>query len=142
MNFKEQLDVINSVPKTELASALNISRQMLYIKIKNKIDIDKIYEAALEIKKFSIETIESYKKEIIELKKQIIQLENKLEKKNREIAEYKKKTNYKELKEALDTLQRKYLNLRVRYTLQNDELCSLKVLLSKERGKEDDIERS
>lgn len=132
MNFKEQLDVINSVPKTELASALNISRQMLYIKIKNKIDIDKIYEAALEIKKFSIETIESYKKEIIELKKEIIQLENKLEKKNREIAEYKKKTNYKELKEALDTLQRKYLNLRVRYTLQNDELCRLKILYSKE----------
>ena len=132
MNFKEQLDVINSVPKTELASALNISRQMLYIKIKNNIDIDKIYNAALEIKKFSIETIESYKKEIIELKKEIIQLENKLEKKNREIAEYKKKTNYKELKEALDTLQRKYLNLRARYTAQNNELCSLKVLLSKE----------
>ena len=132
MNFKEQLDVINSVPKTELASALNISRQMLYIKIKNNIDIDKIYNAALEIKKFSIETIESYKKEIIELKKQIIQLENKLEKKNREIAEYKKKTNYKELKEALDTLQRKYLNLRVRYTLQNDELIRLKILYSKE----------
>ena len=130
--MKEQLDVINSVPKTELASALNISRQMLYIKIKNKIDIDKIYEAALEIKKFSIETIESYKKEIIELKKEIIQLENKLEKKNREIAEYKKKTNYKELKEALDTLQRKYLNLRVRYTLQNDELIRLKILYSKE----------
>ena len=130
--MKEQLDVINSVPKTELASALNISRQMLYIKIKNKIDIDKIYKVALEIKKFSIETIESYKKEIIELKKEIIQLENKLEKKNREIAEYKKKTNYKELKEALDTLQRKYLNLRARYTTQNDELCRLKILYSKE----------
>ena len=40
-------------------------------------------------------------------------------------------------KKELKDLQEKYLNLRARYTNQNDELLKLKVLLSKEVENED-----
>lgn len=42
------------------------------------------------------------------------------------------RVKYQEKKRDYDDLLKKYINLRARYITQNDELCSLKVLLSKE----------
>lgn len=39
---------------------------------------------------------------------------------------------YNKLKQTHDELERKYLDLRCRYTTQNDELIRLKIQLSKE----------
>jgi len=55
----------------------------------------------------------------------------------------------KELEEKLSTLkkehnelERKYIELRARYTLQNDELLRLKIFMSKEGYSEDNIRHS
>ena len=141
MDFKEQLDVINSVPKPELSAALGISRQALYQKIRTG-NIDEIYKVALKIKKGQEDVIEHQRQEILKLKENISNLEFLLEEKNKELAIYKNQDKYKELKESYNELQTKYLNLRARYINQNDELLRTKLELSKERGEINDIKRS
>lgn len=42
------------------------------------------------------------------------------------------RVKYQKKKRDYDDLLKKYINLRARYITQNDELCSLKLLLSKE----------
>lgn len=133
MEIKEQLEIINSIPKTELSSALGISRQALYQKIRTG-NIDEIYKTALKIKKGQEDVIEHQRREIWKLKKNILNLEFLIEEKNKELIIYKNQEKYKELKENYKELQKKYLNLRARYTNQNDELLRTKLELSKERG--------
>ena len=137
MNFKEQLEIINSIPKTELSAALGISRQALYNKLRAG-NIEEVYKEAVKIKKGQTNIIECQEKEILKLKENISNLEFLLEEKNKELAIYKNQEKYKELKENYNELQTKYLNLRARYINQNDELLRTKLELSKERGKEDD----
>lgn len=141
MNFKEQLEIINSIPKTELSAVLGISRQALYQKIRFG-NIDEIYKTALKIKKGQEDVIEHQRKEILKLKENISNLEFLIEEKNKELAIYKNQEKYKELKENYNELQTKYLNLRARYINQNDELLRTKLELSKERGELNDIKRS
>jgi hypothetical protein len=141
MNFKEQLDIINSIPKTELSAALGISRQALYQKIRSG-NIEEIYKEAVKIKKGQTNIIECQEKEILRLKENISNLEFLLEEKNKELAIYKNQEKYKELKENYDELLKKYLNLRARYINQNDELLRAKLELSKERGEINDIKGS
>ena len=141
MEIKEQLDIINSIPKTELSAALGISRQALYQKIRAG-NIDEIYKVALKIKKGQEDVIEHQKQEILKLKENISNLEFLLEEKNKEIMANKNQDKYNELKENYEELQAKYLNLRARYINQNDELLRTKLELSKERGEINDIKRS
>ena len=131
MEIKEQLEIINSIPKTELSAVLGISRQALYQKIKSG-NIEEIYKTALKIKKDQEDVIEYQRQEIWKLKKNISNLEFLLEDKNKELAIYKNQEKYKELKENYKELQKKYLNLRARYINQNDELLRAKLELSKE----------
>jgi hypothetical protein len=131
MNFKEQLDIINSIPKTELSAVLGISRQALYQKIRSG-NIEEIYKAALKIKKGQEDVIEHQRQETLKLKENISNLEFILEEKNKELAIYKNQEKYKELKESYNELLKKYVNLRSRYIKQNDELTQLTVLMSKE----------
>lgn len=141
MDFKEQLEIINSISKTELSAALGISRQALYNKLRTG-NIDEIYKVALKIKKGQTNIIECQEKEILKLKENISNLEFLLEEKNKELVTYKNQEKYKELKENYNDLQKKYLNLRARYINQNDELLRAKLELSKERGEINDIKRS
>jgi hypothetical protein len=141
MNFKEQLEIINSISKTELSAALGISRQALYQKIRSG-NIDEIYKVALKIKKGQEDVIEHQRQETLKLKENISNLEFLLEEKNKELVIYKNQVKYKELKENYNELQKKYLNLRARYINQNDELLRAKLELSKERGEINDIKRS
>ena len=141
MEIKEQLDIINSIPKTELSAALGISRQALYNKLRAR-NIDEIYKAAIKIKKGQTNIMECQEKEILKLKENISNLEFLLEEKNKELAIYKNQEKYKELKENYDELLKKYLNLRARYINQNDELLRTKLELSKERGEINDIKGS
>lgn len=141
MNFKEQLEIINSISKTELSAALGISRQALYNKLRAG-NIEEIYKAAIKIKKGQTNIIECQEKEILKLKENISNLEFLIDEKNKELAIYKNQEKYKELKENYDELLKKYLNLRARYTNQNDELLRTKLELSKERGEINDIKRS
>lgn len=48
----------------------------------------------------------------------------------------------KELKKEKKELDEKYINLRARYTLQNDELIRLKVFLNREGYSEDNDRHS
>ena len=141
MDFKEQLEIINSIPKTELSAVLGISRQALYQKIRSG-NIEEIYKEAVKIKKGQTNIIECQEKEILKLKENISNLEFLLEEKNKELVIYKNQEKYKELKESYDELQTKYLNLRARYINQNDELLRTKLELSKERGEINDIKGS
>ena len=141
MEIKEQLDIINSIPKTELSAALGISRQALYQKIRSG-NIDEIYKVALKIKKGQEDVIEHQRQEILKLKENISNLEFLIEEKNKEIMANKNQDKYNELKENYEELQTKYLNLRARYINQNDELLRAKLELSKERGEINDIKRS
>jgi ABC-type phosphate transport system auxiliary subunit len=141
MEIKEQLDIINSIPKTELSAALGISRQALYQKLRSG-NIEEIYKEAVKIKKGQTNIIECQEKEILRLKENISNLEFLLEEKNKELAIYKNQEKYKELKENYNELQKKYLNLRARYINQNDELLRTKLELSKERGEINDIKGS
>lgn len=141
MDFKEQLDIINSIPKTELSAVLGISRQALYKKLRSG-NIEEIYKTALKIKKGQEDVIEHQKKEILRLKENISNLEFLLEEKNKGIKAHKNQDKYKELKENYEELQAKYLNLRARYIRQNDELLRTKLELSKERGEINDNSRS
>jgi hypothetical protein len=131
MEIKEQLEIINSIPKTELSAALGISRQALYQKIRSG-NIEEIYKAALKIKKGQEDVIEHQRQETLKLKENISNLEFILEEKNKELAIYKNQEKYKELKESYNELLKKYVNLRSRYIKQNDELTQLTVLMSKE----------
>ena len=131
MEIKEQLDIINSVPKTELSAALGISRQAVYQKIRAG-NIDEIYKVALKIKKGQKNVIEHQKKEILKLKEKTLNLEVLLEEKNKELAIYKSQKKYKSIKDDYKELQKKYLKLRARYINQNDELIRLKLEMSKE----------
>ena len=137
MEIKEQLEIINSIPKTELSAVLGISRQALYNKLRAG-NIDEIYKVALKIKKGQEDVIEHQRQEILKSKGNISSLELLLKEKNKELVIYKNQEKYKELKENYNELQKKYLNLRARYINQNDELLRTKLELSKERGKEDD----
>lgn len=144
MEIKEQLDIINSVPKTELSAALGMSRQTLYQRIRTG-NIEEMYNVALKIKKGQENVLENQRKEILKLKENISKLEFLLEEKNKQLIIYKNQEKYKELKESYDELQKKYLNLRARYTNQNNELVLLKAQLNKyylERGIKDDNKRS
>ena len=123
MNFKEQLDVINSVPKTELASALNISRQGLYNRLKNNNDIDEIYKMALKLQENT---------SVLKYEEKINQLNSKIEILNEEIKKYKSIIRDSTYYEKYIELKKDYKHLEKKYSNQNDELCSLKVLLSKE----------
>jgi poly(A) polymerase Pap1 len=131
MNFKEQLDIINSIPKTELSASLGISRQALYQKIRSG-NIEEIYKAALKIKKGQEDVIEHQRQETLKLKENISNLELLLEEKNKELVIYKNQEKYKELKENYNELQTKYLNLRARYINQNDELLKLRLFIYEE----------
>ena len=133
MNFKEQLDVINSVPKTELASALNISRQGLYNRLKNNNDIDEIYKMALKLQENT---------SVLKYEEKINQLNSKIEILNEEIKKYKSIIRDSTYYEKYIELKKDYKHLEKKYSNQNNELCSLKVLLSKERGEINDIKRS
>ena len=137
MEIKEQLEIINSIPKTELSAVLGISRQALYNKLRAG-NIDEIYKVALKIKKGQEDVIEHQRQEILKSKGNISSLELLLKEKNKELVIYKNQEKYKEIKENYNELQKKYLNLRARYINQNDELLRTKLELSKERGKEDD----
>ena len=123
MDFKEQLDIINSVPKTELASALNISRQSLYNRLKNNTDIEEIYKMALKIQNTS---------STLEYEEKMNQLNSKIEILNEEIKKYKSIIRDSTYYEKYIELKKDYKYLEKKYSNQNDELCSLKVLLSKE----------
>lgn len=123
MNFKEQLDVINSVPKTELASALNISRQGLYNRLKNN-NIDEIYKMALKLQENT--------SSVLKYEKKINQLNSKIEILNEEIKKYKSIIRDSIYYEKYIELKKEYKYLEKKYTNQNDELCRLKILYSKE----------
>lgn len=141
MEIKEQLEIINSISKTELSAVLGISRQALYQKLRSG-NIEEIYKTALKIKKGKEDVIEHQRQEILKLKENISNLEFLLEEKNKEIMANKNQDKYKEIKENYDELQTKYLNLRARYINQNDELLRTKLELGKERGEINDIKRS
>lgn len=128
MNFKEQLDVINSVPKTELASVLNISRQGLYNRLKNNTNIDEIYKMALKLQANT---------SVLEYEKKINQLNSKIEILNEEIKKYKSIIRDSTYYEKYIELKKEYKHLEKKYSNQNDELCRLKVLLGKEGYYED-----
>ena len=129
--MKEQLEIINSIPKTELSAVLGISRQALYQKIRSG-NIDEIYKVALKIKKGQEDVIEHQRQEILKLKENISNLEFLLEEKNKELVIYKNQEKYKELKENYNELQKKYVNLRSRYIKQNDELLKLRLFIYEE----------
>jgi len=120
MNFKEQLDIINSVPKTELASALGISRQGLYNRLKNNIDIDEIYKMTLKLQ-------ENTSSSVLKYEKKINQLNSKIEILNEEIKKYKSIIRDSIYYEKYIELKKEYKHLEKKYTNQNDELLRLKI---------------
>lgn len=128
IHIKEQ--VINEVPKTELAKELGLSRQGLYNKLKSN-QIEEVYQAALrikqkeEIKKQDNKNIEK----IIKLENEIKSLKERIKELKAEIILYKNQEKYKQQREEYLTLEKKYINLRARYTNQNEELIRLKVMI-------------
>lgn len=132
MTKEEKIEVINKSNKVKLAERMRISRQGLYNKIKNKRDIDEIYEyltnnqdqliEQLKIKNDNLQdelekTKEKYQGIILNLQSEI----SKLKEQNEEL---RKNTSIE--------LKHQYKQLKQRYEIISDELIMYYIKYGKE----------